>query len=138
MRIESLKDLAGHTFIKVEKIDNDCIKFYLSDTKYVIMYHEQDCCEFVEIVDICGDLEDLVNSPIVHFEARHSSRDVRFGSETWTFYDIQTAKGSVNIRWQGESNGYYSEEVDLEFVDENEWSDKYSGRVCLYDYWENK
>ena len=138
-RIKSLRDLVGHKFSKVERIDNDCIKFYLSDTRYVIMHHEQDCCESVEIMDICGDLEDLVDAPIVHFEARHSSKYVPFGTETWTFYDIQTAKGSVNIRWQGESNGYYSEEVDLEYVDENKRSDRYSSwRVNLYDYWENK
>lgn len=119
---KSFEDLRGREFCKVERIHDDELRFYLTEKNYVRMYHEQDCCEGVWIEDICGDLEDLVNAHIVYFEEVCSDNMQPLNdydeSFTWTFYRIQTTKGSVDIRWYGSSNGYYSESVDIDFVTE--------------------
>jgi hypothetical protein len=88
------------------------------------MEHRQDCCESVSIEDICGDLQDLIGSEIVDaYESTNEDAkpagyispvsDYTDDSETWTFYRIATAKGTVTIRWYGTSNGYYSVGVDF-------------------------
>lgn len=93
------------------------VVFTLADGRSFKMYHDQECCEIVEVVDVCGDIEDLVDATIVHFEERTSEEESDdWTSTTWTFYDIQTTKGCVNIRWLGESNGYYSEAVEVRWI----------------------
>lgn len=103
--------MVGCTITSITK-GHDEIIFTIGDDQYQ-MYHEQDCCESVYIEDICGDLNDLLNSPILKAEESSNSKNNGYDdSETWTFYNISTIKGTVTIRWYGTSNGYYSEVVD--------------------------
>lgn len=110
------KELKDKTLKNIELINNEAIVFTTTGKKKYVLSHQQDCCETVYIEDICGDLSDLINSPILSAE-EVTNRDIPPPTEwhpdsyTWTFYKLSTIKGSVTIRWFGESNGYYSEDV---------------------------
>lgn len=117
----NISALVGLTLAKVEMLDNDAIVFHVTDGRRFQLYHSQHCCEKVTVDDICGDLNDLVASPITQAEESTNSTSHPEGrtfdpppdSFTWTFYRVATAKGQVVIRWFGESNGFYSESVDF-------------------------
>ncbi len=123
MIINPINELIGQTLTSVGvSEDKGQLSMTTDQGKVVTFYHEQDCCENVEINDIVGDLQDLVGSPIlVAEEVVHQSGTNPDGvsipeyqdSFTWTFYKFATIKGYVDIRWYGESNGYYSESVDM-------------------------
>lgn len=113
-----IEELLGKIFVDI-KVNNDQeqIIFTCDDGKKYLMFHSQDCCESVNIEDIVGDLDDLLNEPLLMAEEATNSEDTMgkdvYDSFTWTFYRFATKKGYVTIRWYGESNGYYSESVDI-------------------------
>lgn len=119
--------LLGKTLNSVTNKDDDEIIFLTDGGETYKLYHEQDCCELVVVEDICGDLDDLVGSPITQAEEATNENETPIGlhleddgdeSFTWTFYRLATQKGFVTIRWYGSSNGYYSESVDFDKVEE--------------------
>lgn len=89
------------------------------DNRKFIMNHNQDCCERVTVQEIHGDINDLTGSPILLAEEVNDADGgvpPSADSYTWTFYKLSTVKGSVTIRWLGESNGCYSEKVSFREV----------------------
>ena len=96
--------------------EKEVIEFITQDGNHYIMYHEQDCCEHVYVEDIVGDLDDLIDTPIIGAREdtnRNNLLPDSDSSHTWTFYTISSLKGIVTIRWYGTSNGYYSEAVNF-------------------------
>lgn len=124
----TIEDMQGQTFDKVYvKEDSDGFRTELvfeNDEFRFTFYHDDDCCETVYIDDITGDLDDLEGKPldiveVVRYDdTMPEGMDLEVPSESyvWTFYKFATIKGWVDVRWLGESNGYYSEEVDFEGV----------------------
>ncbi len=109
--------LQGQTIVDVF-LTTDELTFETSEGYIYKMLHDQDCCESVYIESIVGDLEDLIGQQIILAEERTSNErqswevdgeDYYPESFTWTFYTIRTVKTSIDIRWYGSSNGYYSE-----------------------------
>ncbi len=111
----SVSDLIGQVVVYIEK-GEDRLDFTTLDGSRYRMYHEQDCCECVCLEDIIGDLDDLIDTPMLLAEETSNSEYVDYESTTWTFYKFSTVKGDVTLRWQGSSNGYYSESVDFEKI----------------------
>lgn len=113
----SVPDLMGKTISSIRGAvkDNDVILFECTDGSMYLMYHEQDCCECVDIDDICGDINRLIGTPITKAEEVTDSSGGRDYDEsyTWTFYHFATIKGYVTLKWYGSSNGYYSESVSF-------------------------
>ena len=114
--------LNGRTITAVHGLEtgNDEVRIECADGSVWRMFHCRDCCESVNVEDVCGDAADLIGTVIdarmeTNAEAHPEGKVFEYEPEsfTWTFYIIQTDKGAVTIRWLGESNGYYSEGVDF-------------------------
>jgi hypothetical protein len=80
------------------------------------MYHSQDCCESVWLDDECGSWDDILGEKLLGAYENSMENANASESGTWTFYTLVTFKGSMTLRWCGESNGYYSEGVDFYIV----------------------
>jgi hypothetical protein len=113
----NINDMVGKVFTSVTQ-DGETMVFE-NATERFSFFHYQDCCESVSIEDIVGDLSDLEGEPLLMAEEVSGEAPVGFDDEyhdvvQWTFYKFATRKGYVDVRWLGESNGYYSTSVDLE------------------------
>lgn len=112
----TIESMVGKTFTKVYTNGHDTELIFENDVERYTFFHSQDCCESVSIEDICGDLSDLVDSPLTMADESCSGGENKYGDTyTWTFYKFATFKGFVDVRWYGSSNGYYSESVDLRY-----------------------
>ena len=113
-------DLVGMTFnaVHFRCVDYQDEIVFRYDGGEIRMTHEQDCCESVALCEISPTRSMafwiLAGTPILSATVNvYECNPVNDESATATFYKISTIKGMVDIQWRGESNGHYSEEVDL-------------------------
>ena len=120
--MSKVSDLVGKTIVDIKGMiqDSEEIIFTLNDGVKYKMYHEQDCCECVYLEEINGDIENILNSEILRFDEKIEDNPEADESQTYTFYTIATINGYVDLRWNGESNGYYSESVDFELLEKGD------------------
>jgi hypothetical protein len=119
-RRAELLDIVGKTPTSITQNGDDEIVMSFSDGSTGVLYHEQDCCESVVIDDVNGDWVDLLGNPLLVADERVSESPPNDAvvsewddSNTWTFYTFRNVSGSVDVRWHGSSNGYYSEGVNF-------------------------
>ena len=117
--IKNVEDLVGETITKINGgfVGSEEIEFVLQERESHFLYYEHDCCASCDVNDIIGNLDDLLNTPLLMAEEvdgtipdQDPNNDESY---TWTFYKFATIKGYVTIRWYGSSNGYYSESVSF-------------------------
>ena len=132
--MKKFEDLLGKTIVKIEgmKKGSEKVTLTLQNGDIVSLYHFQDCCEYVSLYDVNGHIEDLIGSPVTMALESSSGKypaDIEApkytDSYTWTFYKLATINGFVDMRWLGESNGYYSEVVDFKFHTKENSNDRF-------------
>lgn len=124
--------IQGRTIVRIEPGQEEQakhgditrVRITMADGTEWMLFHAQDCCERVWLADVTGDVNDLLGLPLLVAEERVQKGpplDEDYGTSTWTFYDFRTVRGSVTLRWIGESNGYYSERVELFNPEADAW-----------------
>ena len=115
-------DLVGRTMVSVVNEYDERVVFTDTLGKQWALNHQQDCCEYVFLSEVHGDLGDLAGHPILTAEEVLSDDEPEDGRiagesvddrEEWTFYKLSTIKGSVTLLWYDSSNGYYSTDVSF-------------------------
>jgi hypothetical protein len=90
-----------------------------TDQFVYVIDHAQDCCENVRVFKIQGDENLILNRPILLAEEDNVAPEVVDpnycfdSSYTWTKFILQTEAGQFIFWFLGESNGYYSESVNV-------------------------
>ena len=119
-----MSELVGKVIKEVQGLDagSDEVRVFTECGQEYLFYHSQDCCENVALNDFDGDPDQLVGALITSSEevSGEGPTPEYDESHTYTFYKIETNKGGIWMRWLGESNGYYSEAVDLVWVNKPE------------------
>lgn len=110
-------DLGNKKILEIEglEIGSQEVVVYFESGEILRFYHEQDCCETVELVDI-DCMFDIHDTAIKAYELEIATEHQMSGGGDlqWTFYFLRTSRGTLWMRWYGSSNGYYSTAVEID------------------------
>jgi len=121
MNYANFFELKGKTITSIQgsKSDDGDTIITTSDGSSYTLTHIQDCCEHVRVYGTVGNIDDVLNEEVIAAEDTNpmdnpNAPDYKYyESATWSQFRIVTNKGSFEIWWLGESNGYYSETVSV-------------------------
>lgn len=111
-KLVNFSDLQGKILLSIDQRE-DVLEFTCATSEKYKMFHIQECCEDIHLEDVIGDLQSLIGHEILLAEEITNSFEKGTNCFTWTFYKIATLKNYVTLKWEGSSNGYYSERVDF-------------------------
>lgn len=97
---------------------SETVTFNFTDGSVYEMCHTQDCCEEVWLEGFTGEPDELVGATILE-AYKTTNRTTDNGAYLWSFYRINTNKGTLFFRWCGNSDSYYSVEVDINVVNDS-------------------
>jgi len=110
--------LKGQIVRKIQALNGDSLCI-LTDKYRYDLYHEQDCCEYVRLVKVIGDIDNILNEEIIFAEEDAGANDPDWygdnynDSHTWTKFVLGTKNANVEFWFLGESNGYYGESISI-------------------------
>jgi len=90
------------------------IDVYEEYEEYIRVYHQQDCCDTVEITQIDGQLtpgSEIKDAYVVSSEINIPDQ---YSEGMWTFLHIRTDKDDFCVRFTGD-NGYYSDGITIDY-----------------------
>lgn len=118
--MDKFSDLKGCVIHDI-RIGPFTVEFTLDKGKRYHLYHSQDCCEVVSVQSVIGEVTSVLGEVLEATKEVFSDRDPEGyvsldhyrDSYTWSIFKLKTNYGGkLEIRFLGESNGYYSESVD--------------------------
>jgi hypothetical protein len=121
MNYANFFELKGKTITSIDGSNSDDSDTIIttSDGSIYTLTHIQDCCEHVRVYGSVGNIDDILNAEVIAAEDTNpmdnpNAPDYKiYDSATWSQFRIVTNKGTFEIWWLGESNGYYSETVSV-------------------------
>jgi hypothetical protein len=121
MNYANFFELKGKTITSIDGSNSDDSDTIIttSDGSIYTLTHIQDCCEHVRVYGTVGNIDDVLNEEVIAAEDTNpmdnpNAPDYKYyESATWSQFRIVTNKGTFEIWWLGESNGYYSETVSV-------------------------